>query len=191
MRRRGDGVGGLRVCDGPEAVAQTQEAAMSWRLNAGCGEAAPGRPRRPDPADAEDGIDRPADGRDRPRFQQYADGRHRLAGHRPKRRIRADIARAETGIDHALEGAKRAAQLTARLLAFSRQQPLAPQALDLNKLVGGMSEMLRRTIGEDIDDGNRSRRRALAGVRGPGAAGKRDPQPVRQCARRDARAAAS
>jgi hypothetical protein len=42
--------------------------------------------------------------------------------------------------------AARAAQLTARLLAFSRQQPLAPQPLDANRLVGGMSELLRRSI---------------------------------------------
>ena len=38
--------------------------------------------------------------------------------------------------------------LTARLLAFSRQQPLEPQALDANALVADISEMLRRTIGE-------------------------------------------
>ncbi|MFC3442860.1 CHASE3 domain-containing protein [Sphingobium rhizovicinum] len=54
------------------------------------------------------------------------------------------------GIDNATEGAQRAAQLTARLLAFSRQQPLDPQPTDVNKLVGGMSELLRRTIGEDV-----------------------------------------
>ena len=67
-----------------------------------------------------------------------------------KRRLKTDLARAEAGIDSALEGAGRAAQLTARLLAFSRQQPLAPRVLDVNKLVGGMSEMLRRTIGENL-----------------------------------------
>jgi signal transduction histidine kinase/CheY-like chemotaxis protein len=53
-------------------------------------------------------------------------------------------------IDNAAEGARRAAVLTSRLLAFSRQQPLEPQALDANKLVAGMSELLRRTIGEHI-----------------------------------------
>jgi signal transduction histidine kinase/ActR/RegA family two-component response regulator len=53
-------------------------------------------------------------------------------------------------IDNADEGAKRAAALTTRLLAFSRRQPLEPRVLDLNALVGGMSEMLRRTIGETI-----------------------------------------
>ena len=53
-------------------------------------------------------------------------------------------------IDNAVEGAERAATLTARLLAFSRQQPLEPKMLDTNKLVGGMSEMLRRTLGERV-----------------------------------------
>ena len=53
-------------------------------------------------------------------------------------------------IDNASEGANRAAVLTARLLAFSRQQPLEPAIVDANKLAAGMSEMLRRTIGETI-----------------------------------------
>jgi signal transduction histidine kinase len=67
-----------------------------------------------------------------------------------KRRLAGAHARAEQCIDNALEGAQRAAQLTGRLLAFSRQQPLAPSVLDMNKLVGGMSELLRRTIGDQI-----------------------------------------
>ncbi|NML06137.1 CHASE3 domain-containing protein [Sphingomonas sp. G-3-2-10] len=67
-----------------------------------------------------------------------------------KRRMTKDPRKAEASIDNAMQGAERAAQLTSRLLAFSRQQPLAPQALDANKLVGGMSELLRRTIGETI-----------------------------------------
>jgi len=67
-----------------------------------------------------------------------------------KRRLTDDLRRAETCIDNALDGAQRAAQLTGRLLAFSRQQPLAPRVLDANKLVGGMSEMLRRSVGEQL-----------------------------------------
>lgn len=67
-----------------------------------------------------------------------------------KRRFDSDRAKALECVDNAMEGAERAAQLTARLLAFSRQQPLAPKAVDANKLVGGMSELLRRTIGENI-----------------------------------------
>ncbi len=67
-----------------------------------------------------------------------------------KRRLVKAPERAEACIDNAIEGAERAAQLTGRLLAFSRQQPLAPKVLDVNKLVGGMSELLRRSIGEDV-----------------------------------------
>jgi signal transduction histidine kinase/ActR/RegA family two-component response regulator len=53
-------------------------------------------------------------------------------------------------IDYALEGATKGANLTKRLLAFSRQQPLEPRTLNLNKLVGGMSELLTRSLGETI-----------------------------------------
>ena len=67
-----------------------------------------------------------------------------------KRRMTSDPDKAATGIANAADAAQRAAQLTSRLLAFSRQQPLAPGPIEANKLVGGMSELLRRTIGEDI-----------------------------------------
>ncbi|ACK52115.1 multi-sensor hybrid histidine kinase [Methylocella silvestris BL2] len=53
-------------------------------------------------------------------------------------------------VDGALDGAQRAATLTHRLLAFARQQPLAPQPVDCNAFVGGMSDLLRRTLGETI-----------------------------------------
>ncbi len=46
------------------------------------------------------------------------------------------------------EAAHRAAALTHRLLAFSRQLPLAPETVDANRLIGGMSDMLRRSLGE-------------------------------------------
>jgi PAS domain S-box-containing protein len=60
------------------------------------------------------------------------------------------LTKMERGRDMAMQGAKRAASLTTRLLAFSRQQPLAPQALDANKLVADVCELLRRTLGETI-----------------------------------------
>ena len=50
----------------------------------------------------------------------------------------------------AVRGAERAATLTQRLLAFSRRQPLAPRPLDPNRLVGGMSDLLLRVIGESV-----------------------------------------
>jgi nitrogen-specific signal transduction histidine kinase len=43
--------------------------------------------------------------------------------------------------------AQRAALLTRQLLAFSRDQPLKPELTDLNLLIGGMVELLRRTLG--------------------------------------------
>ena len=67
-----------------------------------------------------------------------------------KRRLTSDPAKVVACLDNAMDGAQRAAQLTGRLLAFSRQQPLAPRVLDANKLVGGMSELLRRTVGENL-----------------------------------------
>jgi PAS domain S-box-containing protein len=66
------------------------------------------------------------------------------------RRIGDMDARAKRYADAAMEGAKRAASLTQRLLAFSRQQPLQPESLDPNRLVAGMSDMLRHSIGADI-----------------------------------------
>jgi signal transduction histidine kinase/ActR/RegA family two-component response regulator len=61
-----------------------------------------------------------------------------------------ELGKLQRCIDNARDGAERAATLTARLLAFGRLQPLAPVALDANRLVSGMSELLRRTIGEQI-----------------------------------------
>ena len=67
-----------------------------------------------------------------------------------KRRMENADARQTRLIDAAIEGADRAAALTHRLLAFSRQQPLAPERIDANRLVAGMSDLLRRTLGEGV-----------------------------------------
>jgi two-component system NtrC family sensor kinase len=53
-------------------------------------------------------------------------------------------------LDHAMQGAQRAATLTKRLLAFSRQQPLNPIPLDVNRTLNGLAEFLRRALGEDV-----------------------------------------
>jgi PAS domain S-box-containing protein len=54
-------------------------------------------------------------------------------------------------IEPAMSSAHRAAALTHRLLAFSRRQSLDPKPVDVGRLITGMDEMLRRTLGEQID----------------------------------------
>ncbi|MBN8615863.1 MAG: response regulator [Deltaproteobacteria bacterium] len=53
-------------------------------------------------------------------------------------------------LDEIRKAGERAARLTKQLLAFSRQQVLAPQVHDLDILLGGMENMLRRVVGEDV-----------------------------------------
>lgn len=53
-------------------------------------------------------------------------------------------------VNAAQGAAKRAAALTHRLLAFSRRQTLDPRPTDLNRLVMGMEELIRRTVGPEI-----------------------------------------
>jgi signal transduction histidine kinase/ActR/RegA family two-component response regulator len=53
-------------------------------------------------------------------------------------------------IGRAMQGAQRAATLTRRLLAFSRQQPLNPKSLDLNKLLLGLPDLLRGGLTESL-----------------------------------------
>jgi PAS domain S-box-containing protein len=50
----------------------------------------------------------------------------------------------------AIDSANRAAALTHRLLAFSRRQTLAPRSLDANRLIGGMEDLIRRTVGPNV-----------------------------------------
>jgi PAS domain S-box-containing protein len=47
--------------------------------------------------------------------------------------------------------AERGAELTGRLLAFSRQQPLDPKAIDINLLISGMDGLIRRAIGGQLE----------------------------------------
>ena len=58
--------------------------------------------------------------------------------------LRGDIVEIE-------QAARRAATLTRQLLAFSRRQVLLPKVLDLNSVVEGMTGMLERLLGEDVD----------------------------------------
>ncbi|HEX5259124.1 MAG TPA: ATP-binding protein, partial [Sphingomicrobium sp.] len=53
-------------------------------------------------------------------------------------------------LNNAMEGATRAAALTRRLLSFARSEPLLPERVDSTGLIGGMSDLLDRTLGERI-----------------------------------------
>ena len=54
-------------------------------------------------------------------------------------------------VTEAREVARTGAELTRRLLAFSRRQPLQPKALDLNALISNTASLLRRTLGESVE----------------------------------------
>ena len=66
------------------------------------------------------------------------------------RRLTPEDGRARRYLSSALEGAKRAASLTKRLLAFSRQQPLRPEVINANRLVSEMSDLLRHSLGAQV-----------------------------------------
>jgi signal transduction histidine kinase/DNA-binding response OmpR family regulator len=54
-------------------------------------------------------------------------------------------------LDMALSGAERGARLTRQLLAFARRQPLEPRPTNLARLVGDLTELIRRSLGEAIE----------------------------------------
>lgn len=66
------------------------------------------------------------------------------------RKAPVDDAWLRRAVEHATRGAQRAATLTQQLLAFARRQPLNPKPTDVNRLVTGMSDLIRRTLSEDI-----------------------------------------
>jgi PAS domain S-box-containing protein len=62
----------------------------------------------------------------------------------PGNPMRADL-------EEMIRASERAAKLTRQLLAFGRQQVLAPRVVDLNETIGALSQMLRRLINEDVE----------------------------------------
>ena len=66
------------------------------------------------------------------------------------RRMKDADPRQQALVRNAVDGASRAATLTARLLAFSRQHPLDPETIDVNGLITGMANLLQRTLGEPV-----------------------------------------
>ena len=66
-------------------------------------------------------------------------------------RIRqGDTDRVDRYVNMAQQAAKRAAALTHRLLAFSRRQTLDPRPTDVNRLVYGLEDLVRRTVGPEV-----------------------------------------
>ena len=61
---------------------------------------------------------------------------------------RCESARSDVG--QIQQAAERAATLTHQLLAFARQEVIRPQVLNLNDVIAGVEDMLRRTIGENV-----------------------------------------
>jgi PAS domain S-box-containing protein len=56
-------------------------------------------------------------------------------------------------IDGAIQGAERGATLTKRMLAFARRQELKPATVDVARLVNGMTDLLRRSLGPAVQIG--------------------------------------
>jgi signal transduction histidine kinase/CheY-like chemotaxis protein len=67
-----------------------------------------------------------------------------------QRRIKKGDFGVERFMEAAHQATSRAATLTHRLLAFARQQPLAPEPINANEMIAGMSDLLRSTLGEQI-----------------------------------------
>ena len=59
--------------------------------------------------------------------------------------------KAERRINNAMAGVLRGAKLANQLLAFGRRQPLEPKVVNIGRLIVGMEELLRRSIGEAIE----------------------------------------
>ena len=59
--------------------------------------------------------------------------------------------RAERRLANALGGVQRGAKLASQLLAFGRRQPLEPKTIRIGRLIGGMEDMLRRSLGEAVE----------------------------------------
>ena len=135
---------------------------------------------------AQDGGDRAAVRRDRPRLQQPADGH-------PRQRRAAPVG-LDAGPDGLRTTSTRSARrptgrrdLTRQLLAFARRAVLEPRVLDLTAVIREFAPMLGRLIGEHVqlERRPRARHRARPGRPRPARAGR--PQPRGQRPRRDAR----
>jgi len=76
--------------------------------------------------------------------------KRRIADAKKDQTAKTLVAKLEKPVDAALYGARSAAQLTQRLLAFSRRQALDPVRVNMNRLVTDMVDLLKRSLGEQI-----------------------------------------
>lgn len=74
-----------------------------------------------------------------------------IQGHATMLRSDASLSpSAHESVQQIARAAERAGKFTSQLLAFSRRKVIAPQRVQLNELLTHLSELLRRTLGEDI-----------------------------------------
>jgi PAS domain S-box-containing protein len=73
-----------------------------------------------------------------------------IKGYTELARRRAETPELRTDIERIEDASERAAALVRQLLAFSRKQVLQPKNLDLNGVVGGLEQLLRRLLGEHV-----------------------------------------
>ena len=64
---------------------------------------------------------------------------------------RPEDAQQQDSIRRALEGVKRGARLSSELLSFASKQPLQPKVMNISQLLGSMDDILRHTLGAEID----------------------------------------
>ena len=74
-----------------------------------------------------------------------------ISGNLEMLEMRLEDERQKTLAKRAIDAAEMGARLTSRLLTFARRRRFATRVIDLNEQVMGMADLLRRTLGEDID----------------------------------------
>ena len=67
-----------------------------------------------------------------------------------RRTVPAEFGRVLKSVDVAMNSSRAGAALTQRLLAFARRKPLNPRPLNVNVLLGGLADLLNRSLGETI-----------------------------------------
>ena len=102
------------------------------------------------------------------------------------REIRADDPVTDELVRDALDSALRGADLTRRLLAFARRQPLQPERVDINEVIGAIVRLLDAHAGREHHDRDVAVAQCLAGADRPGAVRGGDRQSRHQRARRHA-----